>query len=100
MEVQHEVRSAGVTTLTQCRFERPDGTGVRTECGWIETRAAQVGHRVRFLATNTVWRVVEVGATWPESRVKAYERDWVTMPTVTDAFSDGHGHRRLPVKPR
>jgi len=88
-----------VTTLTQCRFERPDGTATRLECGWIETRAAKVGKLVRFLATDEVWRVVEVGATWPEARVRAYERDWITMPTVTDAHRRPDGYV-LPVKPK
>ena len=86
--------------MTQCRFERRAGTTTHVEYGWIETTKARVGRAVRFLDTDQVWRIVELGTVWSEARVKAYERDYVTMATVTDAFKDGHGGRRLPTRPK
>lgn len=89
-----------MTTKTQCRFERHEGTATLTECGWIDSWGAKVGKLVRFEDTGVVWRVVEVGATWPAARVQAYAQDYANMKKVTDAFTDKHGQRRLPVRPK
>lgn len=83
-------------TMTQCVLRSDAGV---LDTRWIDTKLAVVGKLVRVKATGEFWTVVERGATWPEARVLAYERDYVTMKTVTDAFTDKRGKRRLPVRP-
>ena len=83
-------------TYTQCRL-RSDEDEIDTR--WIPTPLAVVGKRVVVKATGKEWTVTERGATWPEERVLDYERDYISMPTVSDAFRDRHGERILPVKP-
>jgi len=83
-------------TYTQCRLRGPEGA---LDTRWIPTPLAVVGKNVRVRATGILWEVLERGQTWPEERVLDHERDWITMPTVTDAFRDKSGKRILPVKP-
>jgi hypothetical protein len=83
-------------TMTQCVLRSDAGV---IDPRWIDTKLAVVGKRVRVKATGEWWTVVERGATWPEARVLDYERDYVTMKTVTDAFTGRDGKRILPVKP-
>lgn len=84
------------TTYTQCLLRGPNGA---LDTRWIPTPLAVVGKTVRVRATGVSWEVLERGQTWPEERVLDHERDWITMPTVTDAFTGKDGRRRLPVKP-
>lgn len=88
------------STYTQCELARPVGRQVQKDTRWIPTTLAKLGKPVRVKATGETWFVTEVGEIWPEKRVLAYERDFVMMATVSDAFSDGHGGRRLPVRPK
>ena len=81
-----------MSTMTQCRLERDGAFDTR----WIETRFAKIGSKVHVKKTNEIWTVIERYTTWPTERVLAHEHDHITMPTVTDAFPDGHGGRRLP----
>jgi hypothetical protein len=83
-------------TYTQCRLRSRRGA---VDTRWIPTPLAVVGKSLRVKATGLLWEVLERGQTWPEERVLAHERDWITMPTVTDAFTGKDGRRRLPVKP-
>lgn len=84
------------TTMTQCVLRSNAGV---LDTRWIDTKLAVVGKLVRVKATGEFWTVVERGETWPEKRVLEYERDYVGMKTVTDAFTGKDGRRRLPVRP-
>jgi len=84
--------------MTQCSVKRERDHGFDTR--WLPGTGWKTGHRFRIKTTDDWWVVTEVGEVWPTERVLAHERDYVTMPTVTDAFPDGHGGRRLPVRPR
>jgi len=86
-----------MSTMTQCVLQGPHQ---ERDTRWVESRLAKIGGRLRVKATGEVWIVAEVGATWPTQRVLDYERDYVTMPTVSDAFPDPAGGRRLPVHPK
>jgi hypothetical protein len=83
-------------TYTQCRLRSDED---ESDMRWIPTPLAVVGKRVVVKATGKEWTVAERGETWPEKRVLDYERDYVAMPTVTDAFRNKAGERILPVKP-
>jgi len=99
--------SKSFSTMTQCTLSRiidNNPEKIVTDVRWIETRLSSLGKLVRVKETGEIWKVIERGETWPTERVLAYEKDFVSMATVTDAFREtdpvtGKKRRRYPVKP-
>lgn len=91
-------------TMTQCMLIRHvDKSKDQVDTRWIETRLAVKGQKIQVKATGDIWHILEVYATWPTDRVLAYEKDYVAMATVTDAFHEvdpktGKKRRKYPKK--
>lgn len=50
------------TSYTQCRLEKPEGTGVRTQTAWIPTSLAKLGRFVELKKDESWeggWKVAE-----------------------------------------
>ena len=84
------------STMTQCCLKHSDG---RIDTRWIETKFSKLGSTIKVKTTKENWKIIEIGSTWPTSRVLSYERDYVNMPLMTDSFNNGNS-RSLPIKPR
>jgi hypothetical protein len=78
----------------QCVIRRVSDNAVDNR--WVQGTPRRRGERYRWKVDGEVYEIVEPGAVWTTKRVLDYERDYVTMPTVTDAFPDGHGGHVTP----
>lgn len=76
-----------MTTMTQCRLERPEGHSTAVQIAWIDSEFAKRGKIVKIKTGDEWddgWKVVKVGSTQDAKIVADRERDFKKHRSATD----------------